>query len=370
MNTTTKILVIEDELNIRESLAELLELRDYTVFTAQNGQDGIIRAIQHNPDLIICDVTMPVFDGYQVLSLIRRNKALANTPFLFLTAKTTKEDIREGMALGADDYLTKPFTSKELFAAVDARLARSSNLEQTLKQKLETFSQQFSAASYHEINTPLTGIISTSRFLEENFEEMPVQEVRELLKIVLDSGERLHRTLNNNTLGNQILMAKLSNNSEELTKFSQGSTLDASAVLLQVIDKLSAKHKQRNELQLSLNTSAQLAIAEEYFERVVEEILDNAFKFSTLHSPIYLEILPESDFYHITIRNEGRGFKGGFIRKINAFQQFDRSYYEQQGSGIGLFLAKSLVELNNGEFQIESEYEKETTVKISLRYAW
>lgn len=364
----TKILVIEDELNIRESLAELLELKDYEVITAQNGQEGIINAIKHTPDLILCDVMMPIFDGYQVLSLIRKNKTLANTPFLFLTAKTSKEEIREGMSLGADDYLTKPFTSKELFNAVEVRLSRSTDQNKELKRKLQHFSNQFSASNYHEINTPLTGVISTSRFLLENYASMDMKDIEEMLQMIVVSGERLHRTFNNTTLGNQILMAKLSGDTAQLAIFAEGTTSSCYEMLNEIISEITSKYNREKDFTSSIfKTDATLDIPKEYFEKVIFEVLDNAFKFSNSGSPIHLNAAITEDGYTITITDNGRGFKTGAIRKIDAFQQFDRLYYEQQGSGIGLFLAKSLTEINNGSFHIKSKFEEFTEVKITFK---
>ncbi len=363
----TKILVIEDELNIRESLAELLELKDYEVITAKNGQEGIIRAIQHIPDLILCDVMMPIFDGYQVLALIRKNKNLANTPFLFLTAKTSKEDIREGMSLGADDYLTKPFTGKELFNAVEVRLSRSTDQGQALKRKLKHFSNQFSAANYHEINTPLTGVISTSRFLLDNFDSMEMKDIREMLQIVVDSGQRLHRTFNNTTLGNRILMAKLSEDDAQIANFAKGITHNPSQILEGIMAEIIQKYNREENIVASISkVESDLAIPQEYFEKIVFEVLDNAFKFSETSSLVNFTAKSTSDGYEVTIIDYGRGFKTGATRKIDAFQQFDRLYYEQQGSGIGLFLAKSLTEINGGSFLIKSEFGKFTRVKMTF----
>ena len=365
---STKILVIEDELNIRESLAELLELKNYEVVTAKNGQEGIIRAIQHLPDLILCDVMMPIFDGYQVLALIRKNKNLANTPFLFLTAKTSKEDIREGMSLGADDYLTKPFTSKELFNAVEVRLSRSTDQGQALKRKLEHFSTQFSASNYHEINTPLTGVISTSRFLLDNFSSMKETDIREMLQMVVHSGQRLHRTFNNTILGNRILMAKLSGEITNLSTFAKGVTNFPCQILDDIVTEIINKYNRKQDITVSIaKIESGLAIPKEYFEKVIFEILDNAFKFSNAGSPIHFTAEITSNGYEITIVDNGRGFKTGAIRKIDAFQQFDRIYYEQQGSGIGLFLAKSLIEINEGSFVIKSEFGKFTRVKMVFK---
>lgn len=125
MNT---ILLIEDNNEIRENTAEILELANYNVITAENGKDGIEKAQQAKPDIIICDIMMPVLDGYGVLHMLNKNEELKDIPFIFLTAKTERQDFRKGMEMGADDYITKPFTEIELLNAIEQRLRKLSVL--------------------------------------------------------------------------------------------------------------------------------------------------------------------------------------------------------------------------------------------------
>ncbi|GAB3986589.1 response regulator [Spirosoma daeguense] len=122
------ILLIEDNADIRENTAEILELAGYRVLTAENGKIGVETALADRPDLIICDIMMPVLDGYGVLHIVNKNPELAGIPFIFLTAKSERVDFRKGMELGADDYLTKPFDDTELLSAVEGRLNRFSKL--------------------------------------------------------------------------------------------------------------------------------------------------------------------------------------------------------------------------------------------------
>lgn len=119
------ILLIEDNEELRENTAEILELSNYKVSTAANGKIGIQIALENKPDLIVCDVMMPVLDGYGVLHLVNKNPDLIGVPFIFLTAKSERNDFRKGMEMGADDYITKPFTDIELLNAVEGRLKRS-----------------------------------------------------------------------------------------------------------------------------------------------------------------------------------------------------------------------------------------------------
>ena len=121
------VLVIEDELAIRELICELLQIENYEVLEAENGEEGLALARRHLPDLIICDVMMPNLDGYQVLEKLQEQTETANISFIFLTARGTNQDVRRGMKLGADDYLIKPFNSQDLLDAVTTRLRKQQN---------------------------------------------------------------------------------------------------------------------------------------------------------------------------------------------------------------------------------------------------
>ncbi len=132
-----KILLIEDNPDMRENTAEILELSNYKVITAEHGKTGVKLAQDEKPDLIICDVMMPELDGYGVLHILSKNPATASIPFIFLTAKAEKSDLRKGMNLGADDYLTKPFDDTELLDAVQIRLAKSDILKAEYAKNFE-----------------------------------------------------------------------------------------------------------------------------------------------------------------------------------------------------------------------------------------
>lgn len=131
------ILLIEDNTVIRENMAEILELSDYKVFTAKDGKEGVALAVEHRPNLIVCDIMMPVLDGYGVIHMLQKKPETQNIPFIFLTAKTEREEIRKGMQLGADDYITKPFTETELLTAIETRLRKLELIKEELSSGLE-----------------------------------------------------------------------------------------------------------------------------------------------------------------------------------------------------------------------------------------
>lgn len=133
------LLLIEDNLDVRENTAEILELANYNVITAENGKIGVAKAKEHIPDLIICDIMMPKLDGYGVLHILSRDAKTRRIPFIFLTALAEKADFRKGMSLGADDYITKPFDETDLLETIERRI----NKAQMLRQEFETSSKGF-----------------------------------------------------------------------------------------------------------------------------------------------------------------------------------------------------------------------------------
>jgi DNA-binding response OmpR family regulator len=134
-----KILIIEDHNAIRENIIEILEMAKYTVFEADNGKTGVEMALKHIPDIILCDIMMPELDGYGVLYMLNKYAETASIPFIFLTAKAEHNDLRKGMEMGADDYLTKPFDDIELLNAIDVRLRKKAYLQLQNKNTTEEF---------------------------------------------------------------------------------------------------------------------------------------------------------------------------------------------------------------------------------------
>ena len=166
-----KILVIEDNQSILAIIIDILEA-NFLVIVAKNGREGIEKAQQELPDLIICDVIMPEVDGYEVLKSLRKNLVTEAIPFIFMTAKSTKADLREGMELGADDYLTKPFTKDELTKAINTRLDKQKVIERKTQEQLDDLRISMTLSLPHELSTPLNGIIGYSQLIIEEFKDL------------------------------------------------------------------------------------------------------------------------------------------------------------------------------------------------------
>jgi CRP-like cAMP-binding protein/AmiR/NasT family two-component response regulator len=153
----TTILIIEDNEDIREGTAEILGLADYAVLEATNGKQGVELAGKHLPDLILCDIMMPELDGYGVLHLLSKNPQTSVIPFIFLTAKTERQDMRKGMEMGADDYLTKPFDEVELFNAIESRLRKSGIHKEQYSRSLDQLSTLIKPKGMEELQNLIAG---------------------------------------------------------------------------------------------------------------------------------------------------------------------------------------------------------------------
>ena len=164
-----KVLIIEDNEDVRENTADILELSGYTVSTAENGKIGVEVAKKMTPDVIVCDIMMPELDGYGVLEALNENNDTASIPFIFLTAKTEKIDMRKGMNLGADDYLTKPFTEKELLDAIGSRLKRHGFLKKEFSRSIQGVSQFIEEASKYMNLEHLSRDYSVKRYEKKDW---------------------------------------------------------------------------------------------------------------------------------------------------------------------------------------------------------
>ncbi|MGB8699620.1 MAG: response regulator, partial [Thermosynechococcaceae cyanobacterium] len=162
MNT---ILVIEDQLDVRENIIELLQAENFNTLEAENGFEGIQLVQQTHPDLVLCDITMPELCGYDVLTMLRKNPETALIPFIFLTAKVEMTNIRQGMNLGADDYLTKPFTRVELLQTIKTRLSKHKVFEKHTEDQFFSLQQSISYSIPVKILDPLLEIKKISEIL-------------------------------------------------------------------------------------------------------------------------------------------------------------------------------------------------------------
>lgn len=354
-----KILVIEDESLIRESVIEVLELQGYKCIEAANGREGIIAAQKHQPDLILCDIKMPEMNGHEVLIALREDPSISSIPFIFLSALVDKKDFRTGMELGADDYITKPFTNPDLLKSVETRLKKNEELQLKLSELTKNIAQSLP----HELRTPLISILGYSQLLMDKHKEIYNDQVFEFAQTIHDSGLRLNRLIQNFITYSKLEL--MSNNSKGKVRI-QADTFNASQKFFNSIaTKIAKRHKRMNDLILE-TTDCSVKMSSEDLTTITEEIIDNAFKFSNSDDKVAVSIYNENKNFVMTVTDHGRGMKKDQVTSIGAYIQFERGQYEQQGSGLGLVISKKLTELHGGKFNISSDYGIETVVIITI----
>ncbi len=359
----TKVLAIEDESIIRENLVELLEMENFEVFAAENGQQGVELALKHQPDLILCDVMMPELDGYGVLDRLRQNSATATIPFIFLTALSDKTATRKGMELGADDYLTKPFSHQDLLNAIASRLRKQQVISQKSQAQLDQLRDNIIHSLPHELRTPLNGILGFSELLMMEIDDLDRAEISDMAEQIQTSAQRLYRLTQNYLLYAELEL--IASQPERVKALRQESPSDLDAIATEVAQRYGEKYNRSENLCLNVQpATATISIAR--FQKMLEEVIDNAFKFSQGGTPIEMSVSQETENAIVTVSNQGRGIKEDQIANIGAYMQFERKLYEQQGSGLGLSIAQRLAELHGGQLILDSIPDRATTVQIIL----
>jgi signal transduction histidine kinase len=358
-----KILVIEDEESIRENILDLLEAENFEGIGAINGQVGIKLANEQIPDLILCDMMMPEVDGHGVLKALRSEPLTATIPFIFLTAKADKSDIRTGMELGADDYITKPCTPQELLKAIAIRLEKQKTISRQSQKTLDELRTNISMSLPHELRTPLNAIMGFSELILSEYQVLEESDMLEMIGQIQTSGHRLYRLIQNFLLYAELEIAATN---PELLKEMRNSEFSCVKSLLSQKARQQAKHANRtDDLQLNLQDSS-VAIDSVRLAKIVEELLDNAFKFSLEGTPVVLSTVVENQTFILSVKDQGRGMTADQIAQLEAYRQFDRKLYQQAGLGLGLAIVQRLAELHGGKFKIESLPQQETIVCVSL----
>jgi two-component system sensor histidine kinase/response regulator len=361
-----KILVIEDTKRIREDIRDILTFEGMVVFTAKNGQEGIDKAKEQLPDLILCDIMMPKKDGLQVFAEIKDINKLKHTPFVFLTAKATIENRREGMILGADDYIIKPFNVDLLVKSIKGRLFKEKTRGEFEKNKLETLQHNISRTIPHELLTPLNGIIGFSGLMKDPKIRLDEKEFRNFATGIFVSSNELLSTFQKFIYYTEVEL--LINNNEQKVSLKEEITEMAENGLEEQSLIVAKKFNRDSDIELCIKPF-NIKISSFHFEVIIANIIDNAFKFSNKGDKVIVEAELDNSHVHITVIDNGVGFKEVTLDEIGAFTQFDRSKMEQQGLGLGLITSQKLIKFYEGALSISENKPKGSRVKLSFLIA-
>ena len=376
MINLSSILVVDDEPNNFDVIEAFLSEQSYELNYATNGKSAIAGLSTFQPDLILLDVMMPEMDGIEVCRWIKASPQWQSVPIIMVTALRSKSDLANCLNAGADDFISKPINSMELRARINSMLRIKqqydsiqslSNIQSytinILESSLDELRGTFSSRMSHELNTPLNGIIGAIDLLLANVENMDVAEIREMLGWADESVRRLENLTNKFLLYLELESSKIRQSS-----FKSANTKLSTSSIESALQFYTQRANRSQDFVFAIE-EAEIALSEKYFLTIISELVDNAMKFSSLGTVIKVSSQVVEEMFNLSIQDLGRGMTEDQIEKIGAFMQFDRKIYEQQGIGLGLRIVKKIVELAGGKFSINSIYQQETTVNISLPIA-
>jgi signal transduction histidine kinase len=366
----TRILVIEDERYLLEDITELLQYTDFEVEGASSGRKGLEIAEAYSPDLIICDIMMPDLDGYQVLDGIRANPMTANTSFIFLTAKADRDSVRQGMELGADDYLTKPFTSAELLTAINTRLARQNQIALHTEQKIENAKRQLTRMVTHELRTPLISINTVVDIISRQLGQLSPSELQEMLDSISAGSKRLSHRVEQLVFVTQLEAGMLNRD----IIMQDGMPMRLWEMLV-AANNLAKRFTYQQEQNVSVqfhdhDRDSVVMCSAPALKQALAELIANALKFSPEGSQVNITQWRSGGRVMISIVDQGAGIpEDRLAEALRDFSQIDRETNEQQGMGMGLALAQRIIDAHGGSLDIMSIVNKGTQVTVALPIA-
>jgi DNA-binding response OmpR family regulator len=379
MPVALTILLVENSRSMRKLARQILHNNGYEVLEAENGQLALDIAMKSPPDLVLCDIHMPVLDGYTFVEKARQVKELFTLPILMLTARTDKASLRQAMSMGADDYLTKPFTPDELMKAVRSLEQKRSRHQADTEKSLNQLRSAILATVPHELRTPLTTILGSSQLLAHRRKRYSDERVDDLLTGIHEAASRLSRTITRMMDWSE-LVAMGENPSDQVNPdmttdlFALDQRLNDDEFMSAVLASLSPKEaeifKKRladNPVQIRLGQGTVLFETED-LRRIILELVSNAVKFSAKNMPVGVVGKPIGiGLYAIEVANMGPAMRPEFVKQIGALSQADRETNEQQGTGLGLAMATLWAQRNSAHIQWPRTDGKPTIVRLTLR---
>lgn len=348
MEPKATILVVDDDAPFRSTVASVLSRKGYSVALAEDGRQGVELAAAHRPDLVVCDLEMPVMDGYQVLQALRSHPVLGEVPVIFLTGRDTPEQIRSGMNLGADDYLTKPLNAEDLLNAIRARLTRRVAARQRSREQMQKAADLF-ARAVHDLRDPLFVVLGYTDLLK-NRDQPSVPG--DILGRMRDATLRMQAILSET-----MLIAK-----------SRMHRLEYEPVCTElghVCEMLTAGLEECARVQFERPPAPVMACVDvTRFRQAVEQLLVNALKFSS--GPVELRLFKQGESAILQVQDVGIGIPDGELERVG--EPFFRASNAGMvsGNGLGLSIARACVEQHGGVLRFTTRLGQGSVFSIIL----
>jgi len=353
--TKELVLVAEDNSIMLEGIQDILEIDGYQVLTALDGQKALELMEQHHPALIVSDIMMPHIDGYQLFSVVRSDPRWVNIPFVFLTAKNQRVDVRFGKQLGADDYLTKPFEAEDLLVVVGAKIKRAAALQAATDVELSKLKQNVLNTLSHEFRTPLTYIRGyLDLILDEGPDQFSVKDLGDFLQRVKRGSDRL------SSLVDDFIFLVMLETDEATAAFRLGQTFFADIhVLIDAVVQKKRPWAHDRDVHLETDLDGALpgtVLHADYIQDALGRLLDNAIKFSHKGKRVVVRATADEEWIHIAVQDYGIGIAAKeVLRLFRRLHQVNREHQEQQGIGAGLAIVKGIMDIHHGRVEVQSQ---------------
>lgn len=357
MNT---ILVIEDEQKLLESLETMLQTFGFKTISSINGRNGLELLSQNYEDisLILCDINLPDIDGYEVLGEAKSSKLFYKIPFVFLSAYADEKDIRAGMDLGADDYLTKPFTAKQLIKTITARIRIQTEVKEKVESEInEKILSIINKGFRQEFFSPVNSLLNVVYL--QTAEEIAIDPklLRENMNSIFSASFRIYRNSRNIVLYSMLMTSKTLQTDKRLYHTNVKETLN------EVLTYFSFGGAKDNlPINCILENVSSLNYSGEYLNVIFSELIDNAIKFNESDTPPFAKLVSTSDGFSFSITNYNSNAASVSISNIAPFNKLHNNT-SHVGMGLGLYICKCLCQQLRYSFKIITT-DKKITITV------
>jgi signal transduction histidine kinase len=373
----SQVLIIDDNRHIRTQINLVLKLEGYTTVEAENGAQGVELAKAAKPDLIVCDIVMPEMDGYSVLDKLRSMSETADIPFLFLSAKADRSDIREGMNLGADDYLVKPFSAQELVQAINARINRHNVTKRQWESRVQSLSEmsankdRFMSIMSHDLKSAFAGVMGLSEMLADKLDNLSfdqLQDVSHLMKDAIQSTQNLLQSF--------VEWARLQANGMNV----KAESVNIGEMTLNVIVQQAGFAAHKNiEISCVIPPDTHVLADANMTQVIIRNLISNALKFTGPGGKVEISTreITGADgqtMLQCSVQDTGVGIGADDIQKLlttdvaSGLQFTTLGTQGEKGTGLGIMFCRELLEKQAGKLTIQSERGKGSTFAFTLPY--
>jgi signal transduction histidine kinase len=348
------------------AIRSILESEGYTVLTATDGIEALLVMKESRPDLILADIMMPRMDGYALYERVRARPEWIPIPFVFLTARSEREDKLRGKKLGAEDYITKPFDAEELIVTVRSRLGRAQAIHKASEASFDQLKNQIVTVLGHELRTPLTYVTGYTDLALEDVSSLTPAEVEDFLNGIKTGADRLNRLVEDLLLLVQIDSGRAQQEFNALAAEYKNLNEIVHRTTVQLAD-------QADEQGVSLTIDAApdlppVRLCEPLFVNALGRLIENAIKFSLDAAKLVtVSTRADEEGVSIAVSDQGVGIPAAQMEHVfDRFRQINRDQLEQQGVGLGLAIAQELIRLHKGQITVESTPGAGSTFTILL----